>query len=66
MPRVVFEPMIPAFERAKTVHACTLDHEVTVIGLYILHKHENTDPCRVSNSLCLQVSPPGARLSFSL
>jgi hypothetical protein len=30
MPRVGFEPMIPAFERAKTVHA--LDRAVTVIG----------------------------------
>jgi hypothetical protein len=30
MPRVGFELTIPAFERAKTVHA--LDHAVTVIG----------------------------------
>jgi hypothetical protein len=30
MPRVGFEPTIPAFERAKTVHA--LDRTVTVIG----------------------------------
>jgi hypothetical protein len=30
MPRVGFEPTIPAFERAKTVHA--LDRAVTVIG----------------------------------
>jgi hypothetical protein len=30
MPRVVFEPTIPAFERAKTVHA--LDRAATVIG----------------------------------
>jgi hypothetical protein len=30
MPRVRFEPMIPAFERAKTVHA--LDRAATVIG----------------------------------
>jgi hypothetical protein len=30
MPRVGFEPTIPAFERAKTVHA--LDHTATVIG----------------------------------
>jgi hypothetical protein len=33
MPRVGFEPTIPVFERAKTVHA--LDRAVTVIGLYI-------------------------------
>jgi hypothetical protein len=30
MPRVAFEHTIPAFERAKTVHA--LDREATVIG----------------------------------
>jgi hypothetical protein len=30
MPRVGFEPTIPMFERAKTVHA--LDRAVTVIG----------------------------------
>jgi hypothetical protein len=30
MPRVGFEPTIPVFERAKTVHA--LDHAATVIG----------------------------------
>jgi hypothetical protein len=32
MPQVAFEPMIPAFERAKTVHA--LDCAATVIGIY--------------------------------
>jgi hypothetical protein len=32
MPRVEFEPTIPAFERTKTVHA--LDRAATVIGLY--------------------------------
>jgi hypothetical protein len=31
MPRVVFEPTIPAFEREKTVHA--LDRAVAVIGI---------------------------------
>jgi hypothetical protein len=30
MPRVAFEPAIPVFERAKTVHA--LDRAATVIG----------------------------------
>jgi hypothetical protein len=30
MPRVGFEPTIPVFERAKTVHA--LDRAVTVVG----------------------------------
>jgi hypothetical protein len=37
MPRVGFEPKIPVFERAKTVHA--LDRAATVIGYtVILHK----------------------------
>jgi hypothetical protein len=31
MPSVGFEPTIPAFERAKTVHA--LDRAATVIGI---------------------------------
>jgi hypothetical protein len=34
MPRVGFEPTIPAFERAKTVHA--LDRTTTVIGSNII------------------------------
>jgi hypothetical protein len=32
MPRVEFEPTIPAFERMKTVHA--LDRAATVISVY--------------------------------
>jgi hypothetical protein len=32
MPRVGFEPTIPVFERAKTVHA--FDRGATVIGRY--------------------------------
>jgi hypothetical protein len=31
MPQVGFEPVIPVFERAKTVE--TLDHAATVIGI---------------------------------
>jgi hypothetical protein len=39
MPRVEFEPTIPVFERAKTVHA--LDRAATVIGLlYSLGNNE--------------------------
>jgi hypothetical protein len=34
MPRVGFEPTIPAFERAKTFHA--LERAATVIGKYII------------------------------
>jgi hypothetical protein len=33
--RVGFQPTIPVFERAKTVHA--LDREVTAIGDYVLY-----------------------------
>jgi hypothetical protein len=33
MPRVGFEPKIPALERAKTVHA--LDHAATVTGIFL-------------------------------
>jgi hypothetical protein len=35
MPQVEFEPTIPVFERAKTVHA--LDSVATVIGILIVH-----------------------------
>jgi Na+-transporting methylmalonyl-CoA/oxaloacetate decarboxylase gamma subunit len=35
MPRVGFEPTIPAFERAKTVHA--LDRAATVIGTSLFY-----------------------------
>jgi hypothetical protein len=40
MPQVGFEPTIPLFERAKTVHA--LDRTVIVIGIKNTYKHENT------------------------
>jgi hypothetical protein len=35
MPQVGFEPTIPVFERAKTVHA--LDRAVTVIGSLLIY-----------------------------
>jgi hypothetical protein len=38
MPRVRFEPMIPAFERAKTVHA--LDSAATAVGNYSNEKYK--------------------------
>jgi hypothetical protein len=37
MPRVGFEPTIPSFERAKTIHA--LDRTATVIDHYVIHIH---------------------------
>jgi hypothetical protein len=40
MPWVGFEPTIPAFERAKTVHA--LDRAATVIGRHITHALTNS------------------------
>jgi hypothetical protein len=48
MPRVGFEPTIPAFERAKTVHA--LDGAATVIGSTNLLADLNLN-IRVSNFL---------------
>jgi hypothetical protein len=36
MPRVVFEPTIPVFERAETVHA--IDHAAIVIGRLLYTK----------------------------
>jgi hypothetical protein len=42
MPRVGFEPTIPVFEQAKTVHA--LDRAATVIGTHYIHKHEFNTP----------------------
>jgi hypothetical protein len=40
MPRVGFEPMIPASQRAKTVHA--LDCAATVTGLCYNYNHQIT------------------------
>jgi uncharacterized membrane protein len=37
MPQAGFEPTIPVFERAKTVHA--LDGAATVIGLHTLQQY---------------------------
>jgi hypothetical protein len=42
MPRVGFEPTIPASERAKTVHA--LKRSATVIGAGLPYKIKNTFP----------------------
>jgi hypothetical protein len=39
MPRVVFEPTIPVFERVKTVHA--LDRAPTVIGCFFCVRQQN-------------------------
>jgi hypothetical protein len=39
MPRVGFEPTIPVFERAKTVHA--LDRSATVVGGFCTYKYIN-------------------------
>jgi hypothetical protein len=38
MPQVGFEPMIPAFERAKTVHALDRAASVIVTGIFTYHK----------------------------
>jgi hypothetical protein len=41
MPLVGFEPTIPVFERAKTVHA--LDRATTVIGVVCKYKNKNNE-----------------------
>jgi hypothetical protein len=41
MPPVEFEPTIPTFERAKTVHA--LDRATTLIGIFTNLLPQNTD-----------------------
>jgi hypothetical protein len=46
MPRVGLEPMIPVFERAKTVHA--LDRAATVIG-HVYYLLEMLKQCLNSN-----------------
>jgi hypothetical protein len=51
MPRVGFEPTIPAFERAKTVHA--LDSTATVIG------SNSRQVIRISNLLVLKLQAMG-------
>jgi hypothetical protein len=58
------EPTIPAFERAKTVHA--LDHAGTVIGRITVPERSDLrleirvqDPTyRFSSTLCQAVAPP--------
>jgi hypothetical protein len=40
MPKVGFQPTIPKFERAKTVHA--LDRAATVIGDYTFIKYKSS------------------------
>jgi hypothetical protein len=47
MPRVVFEPTIPAFERTKTVHA--LVRAATVIGITSQHPVIKTK-CRLRDA----------------
>jgi hypothetical protein len=60
MPRVGFEPTIPVFVRAKTVHAS--DCAAAVIGTYltqicILNQHEKSHEIRVISLLQDGLSP---------
>jgi hypothetical protein len=53
MPRVGFEPTIPMFKRAKTVHA--LDRAATVFGflvhlLLVKHTHSSTQYQRTQST----------------
>jgi hypothetical protein len=60
MPQVRFDPMIPVFERAKTVNA--LDRAATVIGLIVLlncnisHKGRNVKMFFKSLSECYSLT----------
>jgi hypothetical protein len=49
MPRVGFEPTIPVFERAKTVH--TLDRAATVINMGFHHRENLKSYARISRHL---------------
>jgi hypothetical protein len=48
MPRVGFEPMIPAFERAKTAHV--LDRVATVVYMWKLRIHKEQSETRKKKS----------------
>jgi hypothetical protein len=52
MPRVGFEPTIPVFERAKTVHA--LDGAATVIGEGITQLPQNSSRRGAQSSLFIK------------
>jgi hypothetical protein len=56
MPRVGFEPMIPVFERAKTVHV--LDRAVTVIGSHVYRAPEYEESCSDIPPACLNGCAP--------
>jgi hypothetical protein len=51
MPRVGFEPTIPMFELARTVHA--LDRAATVIGLEVSNHLECTASRKTSHYNCV-------------
>jgi hypothetical protein len=49
MPQVAFDPTIPVFERAKTVHA--LDRAATVIGSVVSSKKVKLFLCLTNSAL---------------
>jgi hypothetical protein len=55
MSRVGFEPTIPVFEQAKTVHA--LDCAATVIVSGYNNNNNNSDSSELTNSLPTQLNP---------
>jgi hypothetical protein len=63
MSRVGFEPMIPAFERAKTVHA--LDRAATVIGfssIYValLYSYRKLHVSLIHTDVAIRLMPVNA------
>jgi hypothetical protein len=66
MPLVGFEPMIPVFERAKTVHA--LNRAATVIGKMIIYWTEFHSSYELSTQRCIKISKYeiGKKLSIKL
>jgi hypothetical protein len=53
MSRVGFEPTIPVFERAKTVHAS--DRAVTVIGCVVIYICDKSAKCPADASTSTQL-----------
>jgi hypothetical protein len=66
MPRVGFEPIIPVFERAKTVH--TLDRAVIVIGVWNVKstKYERLHSWSSFTGLDFKMDFPGVRTGVDI
>jgi hypothetical protein len=63
MPRMGFEPMIPAIKRAKTVH--TLDRAATVIGGRCIER-QNSDFSEVESTTSNNDDPHSVGTNFEI